>query len=279
MADSNTETSRPPECAPTAAPRRRAWSNPLLAALRLSTFVVGSLVLLGCYFAGRLGARGRAARLAVSPRWTHRWARFSAGVMGYRVEIVGEPPPPGSYLAPNHVGYVDILIVAAAAPTFFVAKAEVASWPLFGLLAGSSDHIFVTRRRSKGMRDTSAEIAERLHAGQNVCTFLEGTSSGGTSVLPLHSSFLQPAVEAGARIVPIASRWLPTRPGIDPAEDIAYWKDHRMAPHLWRHAGLRGLRVKVAIGRPIESAGRDRKTLALEVHAEIARLLQSLAES
>jgi len=247
----------------------RATSSRLLALLRVPAILVTSAFVITLVILQRLLARDRQGKLRVSAGWTGRWGRWCTRLAGYHVRISGPTPPPGSLLAPNHLGYPDIIVVASAVPTFFVPKAELGSWPFFGFLMRQSDHVFVSRRRAKDLRDSAGGISERLQAGFRVCVFLEGTSSGGGEILRFGPSFLQPAIDAGAPVVPVFQRWLPADPAVDVAEDIAYWKDHVFFPHLCRHLGLRGLTVEVHFGEPIPSAGRDRKELARQVREAV----------
>ena len=255
---------------------RRPKSSKLLALWKLGLFSGGSLVILSCYLLCRLAARGRSRKLQVSAQWTRRWAAFGTWCAGYRVLVRGDLPPPGVLLTPMHLGYVDILVIGSLVPTFFVAKAEVSRWPLFGLLAGAGDHVFATRRRTKEMRETAKAIAERIEAGARVCIFLEGTSGGGDKVLPFRSSFLQPGVESGAVAIPAACRWFSHTAGFDPSEDVAYWGDHSFLPHVLNHLGHRRLGVEVVFGDPYPLAGRNRKEAATHLHECTAGLLASL---
>src|SRR5690242_3777979 len=45
----------------------------------------------------------------------------------------------------NHISFIDILVLGASIPGFFVSKSEVAKWPLFGWVASLSGTVFVNR--------------------------------------------------------------------------------------------------------------------------------------
>ena len=253
-------------------PARPKWRY-VLAFWRIMTIVTVSLLFLGCFLLRRLPVRQRRRRIALAVAWTQSWARACCFLAGYHIRVFGAAPPRGVMIAPNHISYGDIFVLAASAPCFFLAKAEVAQWPVFGWLASNSDHLFATRRRTRQMQDTSTLIVDRLAMGESVCVFLEGTSSGGDRVLPFRSSFVQPAIDQGVPVVPVAIHWRSDDPWADVAEDIAYWKDHTMKTHMFRHLSLRHIAVDVHFCEPIAPVGLDRKTLSNRVRRTIQSTL------
>lgn len=256
-------------------PRRpAARSSPLLSAWRIGVFVVWSLIHLLLYLSARALAGTPQGKAAASTRWSNRWARAACPMLGVKVTTRGALPPGPVLMAPNHLGYLDILVVMGAAPCFLLTRADVGRWPGIGLLARASGQPFVTRQRGRDVADSARQIGERLDVGQSVAVFLEGTSSGGDRVLPFMPSLVEPARARQLPIVPVALRWRPTDPAIDLGEDIAYWKDHEFGPHAWRALGLRGMAVEVAFGEAIATAGRDRKSLAAEARRAVALLAE-----
>lgn len=223
--------------------------------------------------------RNEAATLRLCASWS-RWSlRQYTRLVGVHVTISGPLPAPGSFIAPNHMGYGDIFALGGRVPCFFVSKSEVATWPIIGHMFRQSRQIAMSRTRStKTFKRTLESIANRLRAGHSICVFLEGTSSGGESVLPFHGSLLQPAIDVGAPIVPAAIRWSSTDDRVDIAEDVAYWKDHRFAPHLFRLMGLRGVEVEIRFGKPINVAGQSRSEAALNLHDEVVRIHTALRD-
>ena len=248
---------------------RRAFSNPLRAAWRLLAVLAVTLYYIVCFQAGRLFRRDSHERPL---RYTQNWARSLARIMGMQITVRGEPPRRASLLTPNHMGYCDIIALASRIQTFFVAKAEIASWPLIGYIFRETEHIIVNREDTRALPETIAEISARLKASHAVCVFLEGTSSGGECVLPFIPPLIQAALEAAADIIPVGVRWKPTDPRIDVAEDIAYWKDHSFGPHAWRLLGFRRLEVEISFGEPITPAGLSRGELAEMAHSSVAEL-------
>jgi 1-acyl-sn-glycerol-3-phosphate acyltransferase len=212
------------------------------------------------------------ARLGLSQRMTARSARGVVRIMGIRARATGSPPPAGSFIAPNHLGYLDVFALASIVPAFFLPKSEVAGWPIVGRLIRATDHPFVERGRNRSLAEAVEILAGRLRDGLSVCVFLEGTSTGGDRVLPFHAGLLEGAIRAEAPVVPAALKWSAADPAIDIAEDVAYWKDHVFGPHLWRVLGLRGLSCEIVWGTPIASAGADRKALAVAARRACLKL-------
>jgi len=205
--------------------------------------------------------------------WTRWWLRRCTQLMGVRVTVTGPLPPAGSLIAPNHLGYADIFAVGASVPCFFVAKSDVATWPLIGYVFRKSRQIAVSRTRStKALKETLQTVSDRLRAGYSVCVFLEGTSSGGETVLPFHGALLQPALDVRAPIVPAAIRWSADDSRIDVREDVAYWKDHTFVPHMFRLLGLRGVHADIRFGESMKTGSLSRNETADALHDAVSQL-------
>lgn len=124
------------------------------------------------------------------PLWYHR---ICCRLLGIRLEVFGRRSRtrPTLFVA-NHSSYLDIAIYGALIPGSFVAKSEVAGWPLFGLLAKLQRSVFVDRRvRTSHLQATA--LGQRLEAGDSMILFPEGTSDDGNHILPFKSALLSVA--------------------------------------------------------------------------------------
>jgi 1-acyl-sn-glycerol-3-phosphate acyltransferase len=70
-------------------------------------------------------------------------------LMGVRITVTGtaagERP---LLLLANHMSWLDIPVLASVAPVSFIAKKEVAGWPVVGFLARTQRTVFVDRAAS-----------------------------------------------------------------------------------------------------------------------------------
>lgn len=257
---------------------QRAYSNPLRASARLGLIVVVTLGYLSGWLVVSSLQRSTLALHQKCTTWTHSWLRTLARCAGFHLTVSGTLPAPGSFIAPNHQTYADIVVVGGQVPCFFVAKSEVGQWPAIGYLFRKSHQIGVRRDTTQNIGSTSDEIARRLSLGMSVTVFLEGTSTGGDGPLrDFRPALLQAPIDAGAPVVPCAIRWRVRDPKVVIAEDVAYWKDHVLVPHLFRFLGFGGIACDVVFGAPIVAAGRDRHELAPVVQAAVQDLLAQAA--
>ena len=121
----------------------------------------------------------------------HLYHRMLCVLIGVRIREVGTRSTASPMLIlSNHVSWLDICVITALAPVVFVAKSEVATWPLFGWLAKLQRTIFINRKARHQTGAATREIAGRLLGGDAVVLFAEGTSSDGVRVLPFRSSLV-----------------------------------------------------------------------------------------
>lgn len=123
--------------------------------------------------------------------------RMVCAVIGVRVHVVGRRADRHPLLVvANHASWLDIPVITTLAPAVFVAKHEIASWLLFGLLAKLQRSVFVDRSRRQKTAEVNAEIAQRLAEGDPVVLFGEGTASDGNRVLAFRSALIGAAHDA-----------------------------------------------------------------------------------
>lgn len=234
-------------------------------------------------FAGLLwvafsGATALAAcsRHRVNVRTRAEWLRGvcerALRVLGVRVEEQGAPVH-GAFIAANHLGYLDILVLSARIPVVFVAKREVRGWPLFGWFAERAGTRFIDRTKLGDVVRVGAELGPLIAEGLSVLVFLEGTSSDGRGVLPFKPSLLEPAVR-GDWPVAAASLDYEVPSGRSVADEVCWWGDMTLPPHLANFLTLPWIVARVAWGQA-RAPGDDRKALASALREDVLRLRQT----
>ena len=205
--------------------------------------------------------------------------RTRTRILGFQVRVHGRMhAKPPVLFACNHTSYSDIAILGSLLPASFVAKAEVAGWPLFGVLAKLQRTVFVDRRATKATKQRD-EMIRRLENGDNLILFPEGTSSDGNAVLPFKSALFSVAqVEPHGRpllVQPVSLAYtrldgMPVGRALRPY--FAWYGDMTLAPHFWEVAGLGHTTVDVVFHSPVTIAGYEsRKALADHCQAVISR--------
>jgi 1-acyl-sn-glycerol-3-phosphate acyltransferase len=229
--------------------------------------------------AGRRGAR-LAHRIPV------HFHRLFLWLFAIRVTVRGTPPTPGhpTLVLANHVSWLDIPVMASLLPLSFIAKHEIADWPVFGFCARLQRCIFLDRSRKSATAEVNAEVAERLAGGDAIVLFPEGTTGDGNRLLPFRSSLVGAARAALAesaheeiRLQPMAVAYT-RRNGLPVTRrempDIAWYGDMELPPHFLCCAKGGPLDVVVSWGEPIPfGRGTDRKRATLAAEAEVRRAL------
>ena len=135
---------------------------------------------------------------------------WSAGLMwifGFRLRRFGTPLRGPVLFVANHVSWVDIEALHSQRMMGFVAKREIAGWPLVGWLAAQGQTIFHQRGSTDSLNGVIEMMRERLRGGRSVGVFPEGRTRGGEAVGPFHARIFQAAVETQVPVQPVALRY------------------------------------------------------------------------
>ncbi len=247
--------------------------SPVMAFSRLTLYLGFTLLLMPVQTVSLLLGLPLAKRL---PYWYHRRCRR---LLGVRVVRRGRQSRthPTLYVA-NHVSYLDIMVLGSLIQGSFVAKSEVAGWPLFGQLAKLQRSIFVERRpqRAAAGRD---EMSKRLEAGDDLILFPEGTSGDGNRALPFRSALFSVAERrphgAALTVQPVSVAYtlldgFPMGRYLRPF--FAWYGDMELASHMWQAMGLGRLTVVVEFHPPVtvDEFG-SRKALAEHCFKEVSQ--------
>jgi 1-acyl-sn-glycerol-3-phosphate acyltransferase len=210
-----------------------------------------------------------------------RYYRALCAVLRVRIRVVGTPMrDTPTLILSNHVSWLDIPVISAIMPIAFVAKREVASWPIVGIAAKLLRTVFVDRTRRLQTSEVNSEIARRLTEGDPVVLFAEGTSSDGNRVLEFrsaligavtqldsaHEVMLQPLSIGYTHVqgVPMGRRLRPL---------VAWYGDIDFTPHFTQFLRRGAVDVVVTFGQPIPYDGdTDRKAVARELEGTVRRL-------
>ena len=203
--------------------------------------------------------------------------------LGLEVRVVGELATQSSgrpvIFVSNHSSWVDVPVVGGVLPGSFVAKGDIAGWPVIRTIARLGRTVFVSRQRGSTARERDAMQAV-LTRGDNLILFPEGTSSDGSRVLPFRSSFFALAETAGEPVTslpliqPVSVVYdrlngLPA--GRSSRAVFAWYGDMDIASHFWRMTQHLDMRVTVLLHAPLDPAlFPDRKSLSQAVWRTVA---------
>ena len=211
-------------------------------------------------------------------------------VLGLRIIVKGEIARTAPVLVvSNHVSWLDIVVLGGLVPLSFVAKSEVAGWPIIGMLARLQRSIFVDRTRRTMTADIARSIGHRLVAGDTIVLFGEGTNRRRQS----RASFPARASGFGARgderersrrkLHPRAAfvdrLFGPGRVAARRADrpSVAWYGDMSLGSHLLRLLSIGPVDVTLRFGEPFEVTHGDRKALAKRLGEEVRLMAAEIA--
>ena len=214
------------------------------------------------------------------------WAVFTR-LLGVRVRVVGEMARPRDGRAviyvSNHSSWVDIAVLGGRLEGCFVAKEDVARWPVIRTIAKLGRTVFVSRQRASTARERD-DMQARLKAGDGIILFPEGTTSDGARVLPFRTPFFAIASHDPAPIIQPVSIVYDRLGGLPLGRvsrtAFSWYGDMDIAGHYASFGQQRGMRVSVVLHQPIDPRDfPDRKILAQEIWRIVANSAARLRQN
>jgi len=214
--------------------------------------------------------------IRLGARMQRLWARTTLRLLGVRLEPEGDPPRGPFLIAANHSSYLDILVLSVLFPGRFVAKSEIAGWPMLGWMSRAVGTLFVQQARRRDVVRVGAEMTRTLAAGVSVILFPEGRATPGGRLEPFHTALFEPAAREGIPCLAVALHYETPGAAHGPAWTVAWWGGMEMPAHVSRLAALPGgVRARVRWA-PRPSRGADRKQLASDVRAALSACFEPL---
>ena len=235
---------------------RLAYKLP--AAVLTTVFFAAIPALFRLVAPGRRRAAGR-----VGAESCRLWGKSLCAILAVRRDVEGPVPSEGVFLvASNHLSYLDILVLGSLYPSLFLAKHEIASWPVFGWIARGAGTLFVDRDQSRDVVRAGREMADRLELGLPLTIFPEGRSSRGVEILPFQPSLLEPAARAGIPCWAASISYETPGTLAAPSRTICWHDSESLLTHFPRLIGLDQVIARVRFSEASVTLG-DRKALAL----------------
>lgn len=201
------------------------------------------------------------------------WSRQTLAALDIALSIDGQPGTPPKLVVANHVSWLDIVAINAVMPSRFVAKAEIARWPLIGRMVTGAGSLYLQRHRRRDALRVLGLMTQALREGHCVAVFPEGTTSDGHALLPFHANMLQAAIEAEVPVQPLALGY--SEPGQLVSSAVAFVGETSLATSLWHVLSVRGLRVRVSVLPLMTVVPSERRALAEALRSGIEASLQA----
>jgi 1-acyl-sn-glycerol-3-phosphate acyltransferase len=197
------------------------------------------------------------------------WYQKTMTLLGIHRVLLGNIPEGPCLIVSNHLSWVDILLIGSFVDVRFVAKAEVAKWPIVGTLASGAGTLFVRRGDRHSAERIVADVASELTCGHRVVIFPEGTTTRGPMPIKFRSRLFQAACQVGVPIVPVALSYEGAGKAL-----VSYADDDQFISHLFRICGAPFIHARISVGKPL-SPREPASTIAKRAQLCVERMLQA----
>ena len=209
----------------------------------------------------------------------HHFCRRLVSALGVEWTVLGVLPSSGAVVS-NHLSYLDILLYSAVQPFVMVAKSEVRRWPLIGWLTSQAGTVYVERGGGPTTYPgVNRAMAQAYRSGLPVLFFPEGTTTDGSEVSPFRRGLFHSVLNEDVLLQPVALSYQidvgDCERGFTVADDVCWWGDALLAPHLFRLAGMRRVRAQIRFG-DVVTARRDRFELSAAAREQVMEMCAEL---
>lgn len=225
----------------------------------------------------------------IAPRW---WQSLACKIFGVKIIVRGTPyDAQQTIYISNHLSYIDIPALGSLIKGVFIARGDLAEWPIFGFLGSLQQTAYISRDR-KNARAEKENLERLIREGKNLILFAEGTSTDGSQVLPFKSSLFSLVYDEQGKaldimVQPITIKLIsvnghPVEDGPGPLRDAYSWHgDMDLAPHIMQLARGKGAVIEVTFHPPRNPANYkgDRKALTADCYNDVASVMPRLTQA
>lgn len=220
--------------------------------------------------------------LKVRRGFEQSWARGLLAVFNIRVQAHYVSPDSdyashGPFMVlSNHVSWLDIFAFNSVHPITFIAKAEISSWPLAGILAKRAGTLFIERGKRHAVRDVihAAQGVLTQGEGRSVAVFPEGTTGTGFSPLPFHSNLVQAAIATGVKVLPVSLQYFDAQGRL--TAEPAFVGDQTLVQNIAVLLKAKeGFEVRLTFHAPLDVAETSRHELGKKAYEAIKAQCES----
>lgn len=204
------------------------------------------------------------------------FCRTLLAILRVRVDVSGSRAGGAPVLvASNHVSWIDILAFGGLMPFCFLAKSDVAGWPVVSAFAEVQGTVFVDRKRRRSIPPANLGLAKRMLEGRTALLFPEATTIAGPVPGRFHTSHFAAARDL-LRLAPEHGHVAVQPAAIAYSAAHAAWiGDDALLPHLWRVLRERPLTCEILFGAPVAvTHDHDRKAVGRATRDGVVALLE-----
>ncbi|HEX7731259.1 MAG TPA: lysophospholipid acyltransferase family protein [Rhodanobacter sp.] len=248
-------------------PLRYLWRVPLLLLHTVLAVLLAAFVM--SWNRHRVMRNGQEPFAHKLIRW---WSTMLMRIFGLRAVRVGEPLADPVLFVANHTSWIDIVLLHSQRAACFVAKAEIARWPLVGWLAASGGTIFHRRGSNHSLAAVMQVMVERLRAGRSVAVFPEGGTGHDGVLKVFHARIFQAALDADVAVQPVALRFAR---GGRRLVDAGFREHESFMANFLRLLGSPAMDAEVHFLQPVPASPDARRRMAELSRERIAAALEN----
>jgi len=197
-----------------------------------------------------------------------KWHQAAVWIVGIQTEYSGAGFSNGALIVCNHVSWLDILVLGSRYPVIFLAKAEIAGWPVLGYVVRKAGTLFIAR--GTGSAGAVESISGALSMNQSVVIFPEGKTTDGLDVARFAPRLFQAAISTDKPIQALGLHYHDCRGGT--LIELSYIGDISFMQSLWKVLCVRGKSVKIHLFSPV-SVPESRDSVSKNAREQIRNWL------
>jgi len=199
------------------------------------------------------------------------WSKLLCFVCGIKLTVKGEKHKNPVLIVANHTSWLDIPIIHSQKLVGFVAKKEIESWPLLGLIVKSGETLFIARGKHESRKEVIEIMQKRLKEGRSIGVFPEGKATNGKVLGRFHRQLLYAATEQNIPIQAIAIKLI-NKDGTR-NENIAFRNKETFLMNVLRILCLPGSTAQINFCEPLLQQGITAREAAQITQKQVAEKL------
>lgn len=196
-------------------------------------------------------------------------------VFNVDITIKGAPVAGTNFLyVGNHMGFVDIFVLASKIPAMFITSQEMRETPLLGSLCEMGGCVFVERRSRTQIVNELGTLKQALEQGFNVVLYPEATSTNGEAVLPFKKTLMMAGPQSNRPIQPGCINFTEINGedfNLDNRDAVCWYGDMTFVEAIWGSLTTSSIKVQLEFLEPMyEAPDADRGHVAIKAHSLIS---------